>query len=126
MLNRVNYDLSKTTPGEALFLARKAAGRTQPEAARALGVGLTAYGEAERDEKPLSRRVAPLKRAVARDSRVLILLARRRSGLGVFAIAKACGVSRPTLLAVEIRGDEGLKFFWSRQGFKFPKEKRAK
>jgi DNA-binding XRE family transcriptional regulator len=113
--------LGRRTPGEKLWLARRAAGKTSYEAAALAGVGRNAYREAERDENPAP---APLKtglKPVSRPSLALLLaLARRRSGLGLDRTAKVLSISRMTVLAAERRGDPALVRFWEKRGFRFP------
>lgn len=114
-------DLGTRTPGEELWLARKAAGLTSYEAAARAGVGRGRYRDAERDRNPA---LDPLKTGLRRVSRpslaLLLALARRRSGLGLNLVAELVGVSKVTLHAREGRVDAGLRAFWEGRGFWFP------
>lgn len=122
MSNKITKDLSRRTPGEALWLARKAARKTSYEAAALAGVGRGTYREAERDE---NRRPTPLKTGLFPVSRpplaLLLALARRRSGKTLEEVAARLGVSRPTVLARERAGDGALRTYWERKGFRFPR-----
>jgi transcriptional regulator with XRE-family HTH domain len=115
------FDIWDLTPGEVLRIARHRAGLTQREAASRAGVGKTAWWEAEKGFAPaLTPREARL-RDVRRPSLPELLdLARRRSGLGLEGVAGLLGTSRVTLLALERAGDEGLRAFWEKRGFRFP------
>lgn len=117
----VGKDLGVLTPGELLRIARHRAGLTQREAARRAGVGKTAWWEAEKGLAPApSLRLAGIP-AVRRPTLAELLdLARRRSGLGLWAAAEAIGTSHMTLLERERAGSEILKEFWRRRGFEFP------
>jgi len=116
-------DLRTRTPGERLWLARKGLGLSQVQAAALAGVGETAYGKAE---KVLFGAPTPFKSPFPPISKpslpVLLALARRRSGLGLDGTAAALGVSKVTLLAWERDGGPGLKVFWERRGYVFPKK----
>lgn len=112
-------DLGRRTPGEELWLARKAAGWTQVDAAREAGVPRDAYVDVEAGRKPVSKAV---RRAVGRvrpDLPALLALARRRSGIGLGGLAAALSVSRVTVLAAERRGDPALVRFWHKRGYRF-------
>ena len=119
----ISYDLGVRTPGERLWLARKAAGLTSYEAASLAGVGRNAYREAERDE---NRREKGLKTGLGPVSKpslaLLCALARRRSGKPLALIAGRLGISRITYLAWERAGNPRVKEFWARAGFWFPRK----
>lgn len=118
---KFNGNLYSRTPGETLWIARKAAGLTQALAASRAGLGENAYGDAEKDR---NRRATPLKigvRPVSRPSLpVLLTLARRRSGLKLSEVARRLGVSKVTVHGWERSGRWALKEFWERRGFTFP------
>lgn len=117
----VRKDLGRRTPGEDLWLARKAAGLTQVEAASRAGLGENAYGDAEKDRRAAPRPPEAGIRAVPSPGAPLLLaLARRRAGIGLDGLARALSVSKVTVLAAERRGDERLVRFWRKRGFRFP------
>ncbi len=114
-------DLAILTPGELLRIARHRAGLTQRQAAARAGVGKTAWWEAEKGLAPAPTPREARLRAVRRPTLAELLdLARRRSGLGLNEAAGLAGTSRVTLLAMERAGDDGLRAFWEKRGFKFP------
>lgn len=121
-MGRINKDLTVRTPGEDLWIARKAAGKTAIEAAALAGVSRHAYAETERDRNSGH---APfktgLKRVLKPSVGLLLALARRRSGLGLAGLAKAGSVSRVTVHAWERAGRGELVRFWEKRGYKFPK-----
>lgn len=121
---RISKDLGRRTPGEELWLARKATGLTSYEAASRAGVGRNAYREAELDRNPGP---TPFKTGLLKVSRpslaLLLALARRRSGYGLAKIVRAAGRSKVTLLAWERAGDPRLVSFWEGRGFNFPEKK---
>lgn len=104
------------TPGERLLVAREREGIHQDEAARRAGVGEKVYAAAELDRKPFPGRL-PALGAVTLPER--LGLARRRSGASLADVARWGSVSRVTLLAMERRGDPGLRAFWEKRGFRF-------
>ena len=108
------YDLSIRTPGEDAWLSRKDRGLTQAEEARRLRVSRTTLWGLETGLAPLrsDRRVR-----FDPSSSDLLLLARRRSGLGLHGVARAAGVSHPTVLDWERRGNPRLIRFWEGRGF---------
>lgn len=114
-------DLRKRTPGERLWLARKAAGLTQVEAAAREGVGETAYAQAEKDRfagaTPFKSPFPPVSKPALP---ALLALARRREGLGLDGTAAALGVSKVTLLAWEREGRLCVRSYWACKGFIFP------
>lgn len=119
---RDRQNLSQRTPGEALWLARKIAGKTSYEAAAFAEVGRNIYRDAELDRLD-SRRTAAIARVMGstKPSLALLLrLARRRSGKGLDAVAKALKLSRVALLAAEGRGDVRVLAYWRARGFRFP------
>lgn len=111
-------DLGQRTAAEELWLARKAAGRTQAEEARRRGLGRNTYVGAEAGLNPgpkaARRRVRPPTLAE------LLRLARRRSGKGLAALAGRLGVSRVTWLLWERAADARIRGFWEKGGFRFP------
>lgn len=111
-------DLSRIDGGEALWLWRSMAGLTQARAAVILGIGRTALSAAENAANP--RVPPPTRNAVKPSRRFLLVLARRRSRLGLRYVAEAVGVSRVTILIWERRDDPRLVAFWTRRGFIFP------
>lgn len=117
----ISKDLTVRTPGEALWLARKAAGVTAYQAAARAGVGRNAYRDAERDRLGA---VGPLKTDLPPVSKpglaALLALARRRSGLGLDGVAARVKASRVTVMAWERAGEPFLKLFWELRGFRFP------
>ena len=114
-------DLGRRTPGEELWLARKAAGLTAYQAARRAGVGRGRYRDAERDRKPgVAPAQAGLKAVPRPDLAALLALARRRSGLGLAGVAARVKATRPTVHAWERAGEPFLKLFWELRGFRFP------
>lgn len=127
MRNKITKDLSRRTPGEELWLARKAAGKTSCEAAALAGVGRNAYREAELDRNPGP---APFKTGLRRVSRpslpALLALARRRSGFGLEGLVAHVRASRVTVLAWERAGEARLVSFWEGRGFRFPAKQCVK
>lgn len=118
---KTRKDLSKRTPGEDLWLARKNADETAYEAARRAGWGRGRYRDAELDRGPPLAPAGARLRAVPEPSlALLLLLARRRFGTGLAGVAKALSISRVTLLAAERRADPRLVRFWQKRGFRFP------
>lgn len=114
-------ELSRRTPGEELWLARKAAGKTAVEAAVLAGLPRHAYSDAERDRNGAPTPLKSGLRKVSRPSLPLLLaLARRRSGLGLAGVVRAYGVSKVTVLARERAGSPSLLAFWTKRGFRFP------
>lgn len=112
-----HVDLTKLTPGEALWLARRRAGRTLGEEAAARGCGRRQLLEAEQ-----GRRAAPRGHGGPVEGPTLpeaLRLARRRWGAALGGLATALGVSRVTVHAWERRGDARLVLFWRRQGMRF-------
>lgn len=103
------------TPAEALWLWRRSHGLNQAAAAVRLGCGRGLVSAVERgvgQPRPGWRLgVAPATPSLR------LALARRRSGYTLDRLAARLGVSRPTLLAMERRGDPALTKFW--QGFTF-------
>lgn len=124
MPKKTPNDLGRRTPGEELWLSRKAAGLTSYEAAARAGIGRNAYREAERDERPAP---GPLKTGFRRVSRpplaLLLKLARRRSGAGLEKAARAVRLSRVGFLAAEAAGDDRIVALWEKRGFRFPEKK---
>lgn len=116
------HDLGRRTPGEELWLSRKANGLTSYEAAARAGVGRNRYRDAELGRNPGP---TPLKTGLRRVSKpslaLLLALARRRSELGLLEIVRFLQTSRVTLHAMEGRGDPILQEFWVRRGFRFPR-----
>lgn len=106
------------TPGEALWLWRRTRGLNQAEAATRLGIGrgLVSALELGRATPGPGIRVP----VVAATPGWTLVLARRRSGLGLAGVAARLGVSRPTVLAMERRADPALTKFWL--GFTFARK----
>lgn len=118
---KIAKDLSRRTPGEELWLARKAAGRTSYEAAALAGVGRNAYREAELDRNPARIDALARIRRVRRPSLPLLLaLARRRSGARLAGLCALVQASRVTVLVWERSGKPELRAFWEGRGFRFP------
>lgn len=113
MLDR---DLTRRTPAEDLWLWRRKRGLTSTEAARALSVGRTFLWKAEHGFTELHRAPRPLS---SPSLPLLLALARRRAGLGLRGTASAAGVSHQTLLRWEARGEEALRSWWERRGYRF-------
>ena len=117
----ISFDLRTRTPGEKLWLTRRAAGKTSYEAAALAGVGRNVYREAERDERTPATPFKTGFRTIPRPSLALLLaLARRRSGLGLAGTASRTKTTPPTLLARDRAGDPLLVLFWKLRGFRFP------
>jgi hypothetical protein len=108
-------------PGEELWLRRRLAGLTGPQAAKALGIGRTALWEAEARGKGARQLLGLAKLLWGKPPGLpdLLALARRRQGWGLLGTAGRCKISHTTLLAAERRGDAWLAEFWSRRGFTF-------
>lgn len=120
MSNKISKDLTRRTSGEELWIARKAAGLTQVEAARRAGVGETAYLAAEKDRNPPRIASVPgISRVRAPSLGALLALARRRSGLGLGGVAAGLRVTKVTVLTWERAGDYRLRNFWTRRGYGF-------
>jgi len=118
----VAFDLGRLTPGERLWVARKAAGVTQVDAAAWAGVGENAYADAEKDRNAAVRGPVPGIPAVRRPRLALLLaLARRRWGGGLDAVASEAGYCRVWFLAKERAGSRELKLHWEGCGFIFPR-----
>lgn len=121
MANKISNDLTVRTPGEELWLARKAAGLTSYEAAARAGVGRNAYRDAELDRNPGAGGLKTGLRKVGKPGLpALLALARRRSKLGLGGVAARVKASRMTVLARERAGEPILKLFWELRGFRFP------
>jgi DNA-binding XRE family transcriptional regulator len=115
----MNFDLRKRTKGEELWLWRRDKGLTCAGAAEKLGVGRTTYWrmEVDRIDPPPQWKWVP----VQEPKYVLLLaLARRRAGLGLYKTARKYGVSHVILLQEERSGSRNLIAFWQGRGFRFP------
>ncbi len=113
-MNAIEYDLRKQTAGEKFWISRKSRGKTQAQAAAEIHVSRPVYWAIETDRREPPNGV-PLKKAD--DWRLLLPLARRRSGLTLDRVAYLVGVSRPTIHAWEGQGSEVLVNFWRKRGF---------
>lgn len=119
----VDFDLGRRTPAERLWLARKAAGLTQVQAAQLAGVGENAYGDAEKGRSAAVRGPVPGIPGVRRPTLAqLLALARRRWGGGLAAVASEAGFCRVWYLAKERAGSRALKLHWEGLGFTFPRK----
>lgn len=114
----ISKNLRKPTDGERLWLLRKVGGLAQDANARRLGFGEKVYAAFEAGAEPVPRRLLP-RRLAPPSLKEKLVLARRRAGDGLAAVARTTGVSRVTLLAMERRGDPGLVAFWEKRGFRF-------
>lgn len=106
------------TPGERLWLARRASGESLGTFAARFRIGRNLYHKFEKDEIERRRLHVARPRPAEGD---LAALARRRSGLGLAGTARAAGVSRVTVLAWEEACDPRIVNFWRKRGFRFPK-----
>lgn len=111
-------DLRTRTRGEEVWLWRRARGLTQEGAAARLGVGRGSLSRAERDVAPTLVRIR-LRQGSEPALPLLLVLARRRSGVTLEGLAEALGVSRVTVLKREARGDPFLRAWWGVQGYRF-------
>lgn len=119
----VAFDLGARTAGERLWLARKAAGLTQVQAAKLAGVGENAYAGAEKGLNASVRGPVPGIPAVRRPTLAqLLALARRRWGGGLAAVASEAGYCRVWFLAKERAGSRDLRMHWESLGFTFPRK----
>lgn len=107
------------TPGEELWVRRRANGLTGLETATFFGIGRTALWEAETLGKGAEALAKPRFWARPPGLPELLALARRRQGWGLPGTARRCKVSHTTLLAAERRGDAWLVQFWEGRGFTF-------
>lgn len=117
MPNRVMRDLSQLTRPEKLWLWRRRRRVYQDELAARLNVGRNKLREYERGNGAKSIKLRDLTLPSSATTAERLRLARRRSGLDMFAAARALGVSRPTLRAMEERADRRLIKYWQNQGF---------
>jgi len=115
---KINKDLTTWTPGERLWLWRRARGLTGRQAAARLGLGRNAFWAMEGGQRP----PVPKANGVAPNLPLLLQLARRRAGAGLRGTAARLGVTHPTLLAMERAGAPRLQEWWEKRGFVFPQD----
>ena len=115
----MNRDLWRHTEGERVWLRRLAADMTAEDFAKASGVCRTTLWRFETDQKEVPPGLPMPGAGCAGRLGHLCALARRRSGLGLQAIEKATGRSRPTVLALEKAGAPEMVAFWRSRGFRF-------
>lgn len=114
----MNYNLSKRTPGEDLWLKRRGSKHRIAELfASRIGVCRTTLWRYENDLLPVPPGICYEPPDLSRAG--LSALARRRSGLGLTGAAAAAKCSRPVYLLRENQGF--LMAFWRKRGFRFPK-----
>lgn len=118
----MNYDLNVRTRGEELWLWRRSRGLTAATGAERVGVGRTTMWKMEADQ--MSAPIQHPRWGLARVRRpplcLLLALARRRAGLGLYRTAKRAGISHVSLLERERSGSPELVTFWKDWGFSFP------
>lgn len=112
-----NLDLRHRSLAEELWLWRKSKGLDCATAAERFQMSRTVYWRAEKGTR--SPPSEGWDRLISPSERLLMLLARRRSRLGVEKLAKRLKTSRPTLLAWEREQNQALKAFWRSQGYVF-------
>lgn len=115
-----NLDLTKRTPGESLWLWRRAHHLSATEAAQNLGLGRTSLWGVERGSSVVHRRLPKVRRPALP---LLLRLARRRSGMSLERVARGVGCSRTTLLKWEaggsLAGAARVRGFWEHKGYRF-------
>ena len=118
----VDLNLARYTDAERLWLYRKARGYSGEAVAGVFKVGHGAYKAVEQAVRPLPKewRWAVTLAGTHPGTATGLLIARRRSGLGLRGAARAMGVSHVWLLAMERACDPRIKAFWVARGFKFP------
>lgn len=113
-----NYDLTRWTTGEALWIQRRLLGETQEIAAMRCGMCEKQYWKAENDLLPLIKIGG--RRARRYGDGDLCALARRRDGRSLRELATVLEAgSKVTLLAWEAASDERLVRAWAAQGYRF-------
>lgn len=110
-------DLTKISPGERLWIERKALGRTQAMAAEIYKVSERRYNAMERDMVPVPAGWGD--RGNCMPVAALCALARRRNGRPLRTVAESFGISHVTLLTWERAGEPRLVRAWERKGYKF-------
>lgn len=131
-LPAVDRDLARLTPGEKLRLYRRRRRWGQDEmGSRVMGTGHDRVGEMERDRRPIPERplngAAPHRLVAVRRSldqlkptlTEQLQLARRRTGISAWELAKAIGVSRTMLNRYERAGHPRVVEWWRSRGFTF-------
>lgn len=111
-------DLAERTQAEELWLWRRSKGLKASTAAARFGIGRSAYWRAEAGRRGVAK--GPWRPVRDPPAGLLCALARRRSGMTAWEVARALGVSRVTLLAWERASDGRLGRFWARKGYAFP------
>lgn len=110
-------DLTKRTVAEELWLSRRSSGLTGRQMATRLGLTHNRYWNIEGGRvEPKKLKVKPVARP---ELPLLLSLARKRSGMGLWETAEKVGVSHVTLLEWERTADERLIAFWEKRGFTF-------
>lgn len=112
----INKNLAVRTPAEELWLSRRAIGRTQAGQAAWLGVSRSTL-QASELYGPTPCLTGLWKPIPAPETPLLLVLARRRSGLGLQGVAEGLGVSRVTVLRWEKAADPRLSSFWAKHHF---------
>lgn len=110
-------NLKSLSDGEKIWVGRVRVGWTQYEAAVRAKVSHTTFVafELNRIEVPGDQRAFPGRITKSEALR----LARRRSGWGSDEVARRVGISRQSLRAWELEGDDRLIVFWRRLGYVF-------